>query len=133
MIKPIPDIVIDSWDDLFMNKELKIFCSDSNVINTFSNKENSAMALNFRSRIEQHQISITQEFKTLIMTKLKSGRYVYITGKYNIIDILIWASDNDKEWLKTFHLSRYGFANLPVFFIINGNMDKNLFKLLNNM
>jgi len=133
MIKPIPNEVIDSWDDLYVHNELKILVHRSSSIIQFANIDNSPMALKFKTRIKPYIIDYSEGTKVEFYNKIISGKYAYIRDRYNLLYSLLWAFNNSKELLNTFHISSEGGGQLPIILPINGNLDKNIIKSLNKL
>ena len=133
MIKPIPNEVIDSWDDLYMRSEVKILAPMNNAIVKYSELENTLMAKSFRSRIESFIASDDNEWRNEMFKKLDSGHYALVTNKWNLLWALLKFSNYNYDWVKTFHISSNGGSELPNYLPVLTKMDKNIFQLLNKL
>jgi len=133
MIKPIPNEVIDSWDDLYMRSEVTILAPMNNAIVKYSELENTSMAKSFRSRIDSFLPEDSKEWFDYMYKKMDTGHYALVVKKWNLLFLLSKMSNNNKEWIKTFHISSNGGLKLPNYLPVLTKMDKNILQFLNKL
>ena len=83
--KTVPKNVINSWNDLFLRKEVEIVAIDLEYFNQYFEDDNSQIALNFRSRLKlmRYEDSTTPKFIKSLGKNISFGRTAFITRRLN--------------------------------------------------
>ena len=130
-IRSNPYIVIDSWEDLFERKDLKILVFESSFLKIYAENIDTEMARNFKARMD----SIDYIHKTLDqdnVDKIINGTAVASLPKQFAEDCSYFQMKTNKELCKELYLSRYGGYNSFNFIPVSKNMDKNILRHLIN-
>ena len=114
MNKPIPNRVIDSWEDLYQRKEVKILASETNALVKFTELENTPMAIDFRQRLEALSPDTSEYFRSDMFEKVCSGKYAYATNRLVLIGNMFMLLNSSEEYLTRLHISREGGGELPL-------------------
>ena len=133
LIQTIPDLKIDSWDDLYHRKNITILLSPASSVLSFVKESDSPMAVNFRSRIELLETEVSDEFKNSLHDKMISGNYAYVNMKWNLIDQMNTISNKSQDFLDRFHISNGNGGYLSCFIPVNSELDKNISMAFGNM
>ena len=133
MNKPIPNRVIDSWDDLYQRKEVKILASKTNALVKFTELENTPMAMDFHQRLETLEPDTSEYFRRDMFQKVCSGKYAYATNRLVLIGNMFMLLNSSEEYLSKFHISREGGGELPYFLAVHSTFDQGLLKSLDQM
>jgi len=115
-MRPNPDEVIDSWEDLYNRKDMKIFAIEGSAIYKFIqiNKDKNEMARDFASRLETFQILdlIELKYPGVIYEKLFHG-YAVPFIDYAIVDCKFLGAREFKDIVnlcKKIHVSKQSSA-----------------------
>ena len=137
MVKVIPDIVIDSWLDLFMTKDVKIITMNSSPIQRFSILSNTDMAKDFSARLEPFPLEkiIDDEFFKSILLKILDGSHVYVFTRMTLIIHLkmIAKKLGNMDVLDQVYVSKEGGGYLPYFVPATFNTDERVLKSFDHL
>ena len=135
MVKVIPDIVIDSWDDLFNKNDVKIITMSSSPIEKFALESNTELALNFRNRIETFELEELNEdeFFNSILLNIIKGTHVYVNTRLTlVIHLKLMAKYlGDMQLLKQVYVSKRGGGSLSYFIGATHTTDQDLIEKVN--
>ena len=131
MVTPIPNQVIDSWEDLENNKQVKIIAEDIEFLVQFSKRSNSKMAANFRSRYQELKLENIGNMTMMygMANDLLTGRAAYVKNKFTLIYNIVYlqaALNLGKRLLDNLHLSKYGGPEEQYFIIIPSTTSKHV-------
>ena len=129
--RAIPNQVIDSWEDLESNKQVKIIAEKVEFLTQFSKMSNSKMAANFRSRIQELNLENINNMTMMygIANDLLTGRAAYVKNKVTIVYNILYLQAIFKlgnSLLDSLHLSKHGGPDEQYFIIIPSTTAKNL-------
>jgi hypothetical protein len=133
-VKNILNNAIDSWDELYINKEYRILTTKYSFLNNFvKSNENSDnnMARDFKSRIERtyekppHQTEILDILENVITNNL-----VFDGQKFQLEAI---NSEYSRIRNKSVHVSEYGGGISPYFLSLSLEINKELENHLNKL
>ena len=133
MNKPIPYRVIDSWDDLYQMKEVKILTSKTSTLVKFTQLENTPMAMDFRQRLEALPQDTSDTFRRDMFQKVSSGKYAYSTNRLVLIGNMFMLLNSSVEYLTRFHISKKGGGEQPYFLAVHSTFDQGLLDSLDQM
>ncbi len=134
-IKSIPNVVIDSWEELYERKELRIATLEVSFIRNFAEKNanNDEMAQNFLSRMETLTYGDSDIFNQAL-DYIFSEKYVVLAPKYIIDDCYYFLpSGRSIEDCEKLHVSQYGGVISPYFIPMSNSIDKKIKKNINQM
>ena len=129
--RAIPNQVIDSWEDLENNKEVKIIAEDVEFLVQFSKTSNSKMATNFQSRYQKLTLEDVSNMTIMygIANDLLTGRAAYVKNKLTIVYNMLYLQAICKlgnRLQDSLHLSKYGGPDEQYFIIIPSTTHKHL-------
>jgi hypothetical protein len=134
-IKSIPNDAIDSWEDLYERKELRIATLEVSFIKNFAKKNanNDEMARNFLSRIETLTYGDSRIYDQAL-DYLFSQKYVVSAPKCLIDDCYYFMpSGRNIHDCEKLHVSQYGAGISPYFIPMSKSIDKKIQKNINQM
>ena len=123
MVRAIPNVVIDSWEDLYNTPDIKIVAEDLEFLSKYTNNSSSEMAKNFRKRLHvfRRREIANQTFLRINTEQYINGQAAYITSKTSMIFHLKYLealSKNHNRLVDTMHLSKYGGPEEQYFLLI---------------
>jgi len=139
MIEAIPEVIIDSWNDLYHRKDIKIIVFDDSSMAKFAMDDISDMARSFKSRLETAEIGDwkTNQFKYDLIEKLQTGEYAFVVNKLVLLFALETLAkmikNKDKSFRDSLHVSKDGGGYLSYFIPVNSDINENILESLNEM
>jgi hypothetical protein len=133
-VKNIPNDAIDSWDELYINKEYRILTTKYSFLNNFvESNENSGndMARDFKTRIERIYESKSNQIEILnILENITTNSRVFVGQKFQLEAI---NSEYSRIRNKSVHVSENGGGIAPYFLPLSIEINKELENHLNKL
>jgi uncharacterized membrane protein YcgQ (UPF0703/DUF1980 family) len=121
-IKNIPNDVIDSWDELYSIKELRITISDYSLFSDYS--KNNKNSFDFKARIdEKFSLNYSESDYLSLFEEIKKSNRVFM-GEKQALNALV--SKYGQTLKNSLHLSKYGGGTTPYALILNTFIDSQL-------
>lgn len=139
MLKAIPEVKIDSWDDLYKRNDIKIIVFNDTPLVEYAMTDNSDMAQKFHSMLEISGMEKWKidDFRYDVIKKLQSGSHAFVLNKisliYSLNTLAQMVEKTDKYFKNNIHVSREGGGYLPYFIAVNNKTDPKLLKSLDDM
>ena len=119
-LRAVPELVIDSWEDLQHKPGVIIITTDDDPLFEFTTTSDSDMALDFKARIDA--INVAEQFRKpflqRLVNELSSGKSAFVNNRLSLIFFMIEISKFKKsgnEFLESMHISKSGGPTLPYF------------------
>lgn len=132
-IRNPPNHVIDSWDELFMEKEFKIITSELSFLKNYVEKYKSSddMARDFNSRIDMtHKMRFNRNDLLYMFKNITTNSHVFV-GQMLFLRQL--KSHFNKIYSESLHVSKYGGGISPYFIPLHKRIDSKLEIQLNSL
>jgi hypothetical protein len=131
-IKAVPNNDIDSWEELYRRKELRISSPQVSFIRSYAelNAGNDKMAKSFLERIDIVDMFNFSNFIPEIEATIR-GERVVSTELHNIEEMLLRDISRDK--LQLLHVSKNGAGISPYFIVFNSRIKPEIERLINTL
>lgn len=129
-ITRIPHIVIDSWEDLYAIKNMRIYSQSISFLSNYVSESKSEMAIEFEKRIDMFETGINSTTAKIMLKDVYRGTHVMEWTKDRLeIDIPTYAQSN----LKGLHISKHGGGEQPYFVVMSPTIDAQTENVVNKM
>ena len=132
--KSIPNIGINSWEDLYERNDIKIVTSSLSFMNNYveNNINNSEMARNFKSRMNTIE-SYDNKSNVYFIKQLIKGKYAISAAKHELEEYYLLVERKIIDDRVKLHISVYGGGISPYFIPFSKSIDMDLKINLNKM